>query len=457
MPLMYTRLAVGVDPTGGGLNLVVLSQRLRGFQVLGALRLPDASADSAPSRVSAFLKRRHAQEARVIACLPREDVLVRFMDLPAEAEAQLAHVVGYQIDSLHPFAEDQVYWDCGVISRRADGKQIRVLVVIAERSRLRSYFEVLKRLGLSVSCLTLSAACLGFAVKDRIPPTALVVCGRDQGLELVGFNQGRLSVTRDVPLEPPDGALDRFERELHSVRAFFDTGDSAEPPRLACGQAPDAFSSALEGAVPLPRPAMRLAQPADFDLGAYYTAFAAAYAGLARRPEPGVNLLPVPERWQSRRGLRQPLYVLGAMAALLSLAVMGHGWIENAFYSRALDREIARLAPQVNRVRRENQAANALEARAALLEDVRAGTWQKLEILQELTHLLPDGTWVSEIQLGEGTVEIFGESTRAADLVKPLEDSAFFSQVEFTSPITRNAQAKEIFRMRMRLRQPPRF
>jgi hypothetical protein len=54
----------------------------------------------------------------------------------------------------------------------------------------------------------------------------------------------------------------------------------------------------------------------------------------------------------------------------------------------------------------------------------------------------------------QDSVVIFGLSDRAADLVQPLENSPYFSQVEFTSPITRDSHNKEIFRIRMRLGKP---
>lgn len=199
-----------------------------------------------------------------------------------------------------------------------------------------------------------------------------------------------------------------------------------------------------------------MAQPANLDLEASLFASAAAYVGLLRKPPLWINLLPAEERWHPRRFVRSPIYALGATAGLLAILVLAHGPIENLFYARALDREIARLRPQADAVRRQEQQVEALTARAQVLEGLRTESWRKLQILQELTRLLPNGTWVQEVQLGDGTVDVFGFSIRAADLVQPLENSAYFSQVEFTSPITRDAQNKEIFRMRMRLKPPRR-
>jgi general secretion pathway protein L len=138
---------------------------------------------------------------------------------------------------------------------------------------------------------------------------------------------------------------------------------------------------------------------------------------------------------------------------LLALTLVSHAWIERALYSRALERALGRLEVPAQQIRRQDQETSSLEARAAVLESARAATWQKLHLLQQITRLLPDGTWLQQLNISEDTVEISGYSNRAADLVPPLENSPDFTQVEFTAPITRDNQNREVFRIRMRLKQ----
>jgi general secretion pathway protein L len=167
-----------------------------------------------------------------------------------------------------------------------------------------------------------------------------------------------------------------------------------------------------------------------------------------------INFLPREQRWQPRPAVRPPAYALGATATLLALTLAAHGWIERALYGRALERAIQRLAAPAQQVQRQQRDTNAIETRAAVLTTLQTGNWQKLRLLQQLTRLLPDGTWLQELHIGEDSVEIYGLSDRAADLVPPLENSPYFTQVEFTAPITRDNKNKEIFRIRMRLKQP---
>ena len=171
----FTKLVVGVDCGGGAYNFTALGRRFRHFTLLDELRLPEPLKEDAAAQVAGFLDRHGLREARVTACLPREAVLVRFLDLPAEAEPQLAKVVGYQLGSLHPFKDDQVYWDCAVVDRDAKAKQVSVMVVLAEKSRVNRCKQALQELGLRLSGLTLGAAALAVLVKPLLPQAALIV------------------------------------------------------------------------------------------------------------------------------------------------------------------------------------------------------------------------------------------------------------------------------------------
>jgi Tfp pilus assembly protein PilN len=326
------------------------------------------------------------------------------------------------------------------------------MVVLAEKSQVNRAKQALQELGLRLNGLTLGAAALAALLKPLLPPAALVACGRSSGVELLSFQQGNLCATQEIPLEPSASVQERFEREWHRALAALPVSDPAALPWFVCGSIPPAFSAFLEGASPLPAPKMNLSKrrgPVDFE----WPALAAAYAGLTRRASLSINLLPPEERWEPRTGARLPIYALSATAALLALTLASHAWIERALYNRALDRALRGLQSHAQQLRRQNQETTTLEARAALLENLRVANWHRLDMIQELTKLLPDGTWLQELHMSEDTVEINGYSNHAAELVPPLENSPFFTQVEFTAPITRDNQNREVFRIRMRLKE----
>ena len=64
-----------------------------------------------------------------------------------------------------------------------------------------------------------------------------------------------------------------------------------------------------------------------------------------------------------------------------------------------------------------------------------------LEIVREVTQVLPDGTWARQLTLQDGEVQINGESDNAALLVQLLESSQLFHNVRFRSPVVEDARA----------------
>jgi Tfp pilus assembly protein PilN len=452
---MFSKVSIGLDWNGQGWSLVALTKRLGRLRVVDRLQVM-GPAEEARQAVGKFMDRHRIREARINACLPRRSLMVRFLDLPAETEPQVAKVVGFQIDTLHPFQEGEVYWDCAVVSRDREKKQIKVLVVLAEKSRLDQHYQELLGLGLRVTSVTLAAACLAPMLKTVTGQAALVVLGRPDGVELLAFHRGDLHATRDVSAESSEDASQRFERELHAVRAALPVADPATVATFKWGRPPDSLAELLAEVPPLPEPKPGWVTPPGVDLGGCWPALGAAYVDLKRKSVATINLLPADRRWSPTRRAPKLLYGLGSLAVLLAIAAGVHPWVEEVFYARALNQQIHQWEPRAGGVRQQIQEAEGLAGNADVLQGVRQRTWQKLQVLEELTKLLPDGTWLQEMDVDQETVVLFGSSDRAADLVQPLENSPYFSQVEFTSPITRDANNKEIFRIRMRLEQPVR-
>ena len=448
------KLALGVDWAGDALDLVTLGMRFRRCVVIDALRLSEPESDGAAGQVREFLRRNRLQESPVVACLPRNAVLVRFLDLPAEAEPKLAQIVGYQVGALHPFGDGAIDWDCAVLGRDAAKRQINVMVALADSARLQEYKRKLQGLGLNLSGLTPLAAACGPLLKS-LPEAAVVVVGRNSAVELISFQRGHLCATQEVPAEPEASAGERLEREVHRALAALPASASTAVHWFVFGPIPQCLTAAVDGATELTSLSLKLKfERSGFDPAVQFGALAAAYEALVRKAPTSINLLPQQERWKSHRTARVPACVLGGLAAILALVTVLHSGIENVLYRRSLDREIHYLAAPASRVRDQVQESSSLTDRVAVLERVRGGDWQKLRLLQELTRLLPDGTWLQQVQINEESVEIYGYSSRAADLVPPLENSRYFKQVEFTMPITRDNQNREIFRIRMQLKQP---
>lgn len=71
-----------------------------------------------------------------------------------------------------------------------------------------------------------------------------------------------------------------------------------------------------------------------------------------------------------------------------------------------------------------------------------------VELLEELSLRLPNDTWLFRAEIRDGKVHLQGTSARASALIAELEDSDYFQDVRFASPVTQDgATGRERFHL----------
>lgn len=86
---------------------------------------------------------------------------------------------------------------------------------------------------------------------------------------------------------------------------------------------------------------------------------------------------------------------------------------------------------------------------------LRSGTVSKVILLEELTRLLPDSAWVSDLKMDSTTLEIAGLATSATSLIPLLERSSVFMDVASAASLTFDPrEEKERYAIRARIRVP---
>ena len=150
----------------------------------------------------------------------------------------------------------------------------------------------------------------------------------------------------------------------------------------------------------------------------------------------GLNLMP-PEQRPRRSFWRQrgPLTVMALSLALVLGAILVPIWQQRTLVLQSLEKvERAQLAANQALALRE-QLDKAL-ADSRMLAQKKQSAPAKIDLLRELTLLLPDDTFLERLQLKGDTGQLIGQSGKALALVGILESSKFFSSVGFTSPVT---------------------
>jgi general secretion pathway protein L len=74
------------------------------------------------------------------------------------------------------------------------------------------------------------------------------------------------------------------------------------------------------------------------------------------------------------------------------------------------------------------------------------------DVLRELTHLLADDTWLTELQLNRGDLQIGGYANSATALLTSLEQSGAFARSAFRAPVIPDQKlGREQFSITMRI------
>ena len=165
-----------------------------------------------------------------------------------------------------------------------------------------------------------------------------------------------------------------------------------------------------------------------------------------------LNLIPPEARPGRPGGADQILLWLAGAVFVLSVMALYAPVINQQRHIASLEAGIAthRTAAQQLQALRQEQARLLAETR--FLTDKRGAEPPGLELLREITRIMPADTWLMRLVMEAGELQLIGESGDAAALIPILEASAYFDNAEFRSPITRNtASGKDRFHMAARL------
>lgn len=371
------------------------------------------------NRIRRLLEQQDQRALGATVLLPRSEVSVRQIAMPGVPQKDLAAAVALQLDTLHPYGEQDIVsaW------RALPGRNGALLIGIARQSTIERFSSLFAEAGVPVGCFTFHAAAMHAALRlTGAPPLSFLAYSSSAfGHELYGESPSRpvFSAEMDLPL---DRAVNLASSELR-----LDDGTPAGP-----------FKDFL------PEPG---GQPVGDPL-LYATALSAACPWLST----AVNLLPPELRTARSRPWLIPTIALGALVVLAALALLFAGPLLDRRYLDSLHAEIARIEPVASRAAVLDRKVAETRARTALLDGFKGQTHASLDVLNELTRLLAPPVWTNSTEIYPDSIVIAGEAPEAEPLLKLLNSSRLFQGAEFVTSVTK-ASGAEQFRIKV-LRRP---
>jgi Tfp pilus assembly protein PilN len=392
---------VGIEIAGGDLEVVAARVRMARVRVLGRLTISNFAARPAAewgNEYARFLKSLGISYLSATVLLPRREVIARQISLPGVPTKDLESAIRLQLDTLHPYGDDEVSWGWSALGPGS------AMVGIARRAAVEKYIRLFTEAGIVVSSFTFSAAAVHAAIR---------LDGPVQG-------EGFVAVSHT-----PAGTTEVYGES--AARPLFDA-ELALPPERAAALAvaelrlpPETVPLSLEQV--LPRPGVN---PVENDLSRDALPYATALAGACPWLAPSANVLPAEYRKSSSRAALVPTLALVALLGLLAGGMVIYARIAEREYLQKIDAEIARLRPRAERAAALDAQIEQTRARTRLLETFRVRTRHDLDALNELTRLVEPPSWTNSINLSRETVRIAGEAPQAAPLLKVLDSSKIF-------------------------------
>ena len=166
-----------------------------------------------------------------------------------------------------------------------------------------------------------------------------------------------------------------------------------------------------------------------------------------------VNLLPSTlgkKRSPLKHGVNPWLGTLVALMAITAMAV-----------PLVIKREaVVQMMPWVEKAKTAAETVDSLRRDLETRVDQHNYLLQKrqtlptvIQSLEELTRILPDGTWVGSIDIKDKELQVQGETNASVKLIGLFEQSSIFRDASFRSPLTKvNASSNERFHLSLQIR-----
>ncbi len=379
---------------------------------------------------------------RVTLVVPKAWVIVRTADLPPAVKENLSGVISYELDRLTPLSAERAFYDFRILDE--DPNRIRILLAAVKADVLDPYVEALKRKGIAVQRVAVSLSAAGTLSRylhgDGDTVFAEVGAGGYEGglirkgrweASFAGrFASGGVPPGESALAAEIEPLVDLVQREGGSPPAVV-VHDPASG-KVWPGMQRSAASGGAAGRGR--RRFLNLEKAGDPPYAALGGILESLWAGAA-----GMNLL-------EKGGSPPPKAPAAPTLALLAvLAVLGLFWMLSPLQGReneirAIDRELADRREEVRKIEALRNSLEGMEKEIAGIETFKSSRVMTLDLLREMTAVLPKDTWLSRLRITDSTVEIEGYAASATEILPKLETSGHFKRVEFAASTSRDTR-----------------
>lgn len=390
---MLFQSSIGVDIRPDRIAVVCLQKTVKGVRLTSQSLFDLKKEDSFGERLDnfagwfkTFLKENHTVGngiPSIFLGIPKEMAVIKRIYLPLAAKANLYSAVRFELEKHVPLPEDEVCFDCHILSEDKTENQLYILLIITKKQDVMLFLDHLEPLG-GIYGIDLSGSGL-INFLDTLPDR------RISNSEIFDILRNRNGAELMIDI----------------------SGSKLSTPDLA-----PAFGLALKGLIQVPL---------------------------------DVNLIPPALRKKPSRSAVYIMMVLSMLVILSLLALGGSYLIRQKMTLKRLDTRVVSLSAEISELDRLRLETKEIEERLSFLHTIRQGSISALDILRELTRIIPETAWVQNLAYSDTGVQMDGYAETATELISLLEASPLFRDVVFLSSIIKDRNGKERFRIGLKI------
>jgi Tfp pilus assembly protein PilN len=397
-----------------------------------------------------------AMRSDVTLCIPKSWTIVKTAEFPSIVKENIHNVVSYELDRLTPFSPDDAMYDFRVVKEH-EGR-LTLQIVAARSDSIIPFIESLKEKGVRVGRVTLTLSSLGtlchfsdrkgnflFAeVDEEGYEGATVIEGVVTRVFTGSFGEhdtGQRAEVLKAEIEPIIRDA-RDQGRPMQVALLLQNGDSKIGDLIKSDLSmPVSMINGMDLKLKLPRNKQEVS----------YTAVGGALESLWPKAK-GFNLL-------ARGHHEKPKTPMAVTVILIIvLAMLGILYLLSPLKAgekrlKEIDRQIAMRKDDVKKVESLKKEIESLKGEVSVITGFKGNKPMALDILKELTIILPKTSWLTRARITETAVEIEGYAASATELLPKLEASKYFQKAEFSSPTFRDPRMNmDRFIMKMEIK-----
>lgn len=399
----------------------------------------------------------NAARDQVYLCVPQDQAIVQQVFLPLAAQDNIQQVLQYEIERQLPFKREDIYYDYLPAGKR--GEKFGVYVFAIPKKPLDGTLALLESFGIRPRGVetTVTALANYLLFSEGVHAgSAAVVAGHGHNWEMIGVQASangwkptsELLFSHQLPAAQwAHGTGKELLQEcLNPVPKIYRCGDLGALNGVAgkLAEAPDIAAldnQRLKGFGPNPRvetlPAIGAALRGVRE--ASLIANFLRHEGADRDGQKTLSLL--------------NMVLLGVL--VLTLIVLGASFpVKDELRLRQLQNENQKLGPAIDALRREDTQLQLLRKEASYLSDLEQRRGEVLRLLDELSKIVPNNVYLSNLRYRAGVLEVQGNAENASALIPLLERSALFEKVGFNAPSNRGRDNRETFSLKADLEKP---